>query len=249
MRQSLGETRSAFHRRHALISPDSHERVTLPAWPRCGLKNLITPALGADFSLFLVEADADTTIATPDTNVERFVLCQDGVVSVAINGNEPQMLVLEGYAFFPSNCAHRIILATGARVLVLERLYRPLANAPQPEPVVSEISALDAVPMKGDTRLMLQKLLPSGEGYDLEINIMDFAPGASLPYVETHFMEHGLVLLNGGGIYRLEDNWYPVDAHDVIWMGPFCPQWFGAIGHGNARYLIYKNWNRDPLQI
>ncbi len=101
--------------------------------------------------------------------------------------------------------------------------------------------------MKGDSRLMLQKLLPAGPEYDCEINIMDFSPGASLPYVETHFMEHGLVFLNGGGIYRLDDCWYPVEQGDVIWMGPFCAQWFGAIGQSNARYLIYKNWNRDPL--
>ncbi|PIL19770.1 hypothetical protein P775_13035 [Puniceibacterium antarcticum] len=247
MRQSFGETRSAFHRRHALISPDSHERVTLPAWPGCGLKHLITPALGADFSLFLVQADADATIAAPESGVERFVLRQDGAVSISIDGHDLQTLDHEGYAFFPCDCEHQISLSDGARILVLERRYQPLANAALPEPIVNKISTHEPVPMKGDTRLMLQKLLPSGDGYDLEINIMDFAPGASLPYVETHFMEHGLVLLNGGGIYRLEDNWYPVDANDAIWMGPYCPQWFGAIGHGHARYLIYKNWNRDPL--
>jgi (S)-ureidoglycine aminohydrolase len=59
-------------------------------------------------------------------------------------------------------------------------------------------------------------------------------------------MEHGLLFLNGGGIYRLGASWYPVEQGDVIWMGPFEPQWFGAIGKTNARYLIYKNWNRDP---
>jgi (S)-ureidoglycine aminohydrolase len=30
-------------------------------------------------------------------------------------------------------------------------------------------------------------------------------------------------------------------------MGPFCPQWFGAIGKRPAKYLIYKDWNRHPL--
>jgi len=43
-------------------------------------------------------------------------------------------------------------------------------------------------------------------------------------------MEHGLMMLEGGGIYRLGDSWYPVTAGDFIWMGPWCPQWFGAIG-------------------
>ncbi len=113
--------------------------------------------------------------------------------------------------------------------------------------MINAIGAHQAAPMKGDERVLLQKMIPETPAHDLEINIMDFPPGASLPYVETHFMEHGLVMLDGGGIYRLEEAWYPVAAGDAIWMGPFCPQWFGAIGRSNARYLIYKDWNRDPL--
>ena len=54
-------------------------------------------------------------------------------------------------------------------------------------------------------------------------------------------------MLEGGGIYRLGDSWYPVTAGDFIWMGPWCPQWFGAIGKAPAKYLIYKDWNRHPL--
>jgi (S)-ureidoglycine aminohydrolase len=65
--------------------------------------------------------------------------------------------------------------------------------------------------------------------------------------VETHVMEHGLLMLQGGGIYRLGDFWYPVAAGDFIWMGPYCPQWFGALGKTPAKYLIYKDWNRHPL--
>ena len=53
--------------------------------------------------------------------------------------------------------------------------------------------------------------------------------------------------VEAGGIYRLGDQWYPVTAGDFIWMGPFCPQWFGAIGKRPAKYLIYKDWNRSPL--
>lgn len=247
MRQSLGESRSAFHARHALISPDSHERVRLPLWPACDLIHLITPALGADFSLFLVEATETAEVGPPADTVARFVLRQAGTASVSIDGAAPHTLTDEGYAFLPAGCDHRLALEPGARLIVLERRYRPMTGAALPAPLTGAIPALDRSPMKGDDRLQLQKLLPEEAGFDMEVNVMDFAPGASLPYVETHFMEHGLILLDGGGIYRLEDAWYPVAAGDAIWMGPFCPQWFGAIGRGNARYLIYKNWNRDPL--
>ena len=83
--------------------------------------------------------------------------------------------------------------------------------------------------------------------FDFAVNTMTFQPGASLPMVEVHIMQHGLLMLDGGGIYQLGECWYPVTAGDFIWMAPYCPQWFGAIGKSPARYLIYKDWNRHPL--
>ncbi|MFM8365021.1 MAG: cupin domain-containing protein, partial [Verrucomicrobiota bacterium] len=64
--------------------------------------------------------------------------------------------------------------------------------------------------------------------------------------VEHHIMEHGLIMLAGQGVYRLEDEWYPVREGDVIWMAPYCPQWFVAMGDAPASYLYYKNVNRLP---
>ena len=80
----------------------------------------------------------------------------------------------------------------------------------------------------------------------MAVNTMTFQPGASLSMVEIHVMEHGLMMLEGGGIYRLGEHWYPVQEGDFIWMAPYCPQWFGALGKVPAKYLIYKDWNRHP---
>ena len=99
----------------------------------------------------------------------------------------------------------------------------------------------------GDEWLTVRKLLPEDPAFDFAVNTMTYAPGATLPMVEMHVMEHGLLMLEGGGIYRLDDCWYPVTAGDFIWMGPYCPQWFGALGKVPAKYLIYKDWNRHPL--
>jgi len=44
------------------------------------------------------------------------------------------------------------------------------------------------------------------------------SPGASLPCVETHFMEHGLLFLNGGGVYRLDDCRFPVAMTRSGWI-------------------------------
>ena len=59
-------------------------------------------------------------------------------------------------------------------------------------------------------------------------------------------MEHGLLYLAGQGIYRLDDEWYPVQEGDAIWMAPYCPQWFTAMGKEPAVYIYYKNTNRFP---
>ncbi len=95
--------------------------------------------------------------------------------------------------------------------------------------------------------LQVKCLLPDEMSFDFAVNTMVYQPGAALSMVEMHVMEHGLMMLEGGGIYRLGDSWYPVTAGDFIWMAPWCPQWFGAIGKVPAKYLIYKDWNRHPL--
>jgi glyoxylate utilization-related uncharacterized protein len=38
-------------------------------------------------------------------------------------------------------------------------------------------------------------------------------------------LRRGLMLLEGKGIYRLNDKWYSVQAGDVIWMAPYVTQW------------------------
>lgn len=246
MMNTLGLTRSRIAQRHALITPDSHEMVTLPDWAGAGLVHLVTPQTGAGFSLFLARAQDALCVSQCGAMHERFVLVRDGQVGIDTQCGR-KTLHKDDYAFLPAGYAHTLSADAGAELLVLERPYVPKADTPAPAAHFAAIGAVPSAPLKGDARLQVQKLLPEGPEWDMEINTMTFEPGASLPYVETHFMEHGLVMLDGGGIYRLEDDWYPVTAGDTIWMGAYCPQWFGAIGRENARYLIYKNWNRDPL--
>jgi (S)-ureidoglycine aminohydrolase len=54
-------------------------------------------------------------------------------------------------------------------------------------------------------------------------------------------------MLKGQGIYRLDADWHPVREGDVIWMAPFCPQWFTAMGKTPTSYIYYKDVNRAPM--
>ena len=53
--------------------------------------------------------------------------------------------------------------------------------------------------------LQVKCLLPDEMSFDFAVNTMVYQPGAALSMVEMHVMEHGLLMLEGGGIYRLGD--------------------------------------------
>ena len=120
---------------------------------------------------------------------------------------------------------------------------------PEPFNFMSNLSVF------GDTRTHVGArhalIAPDGHvpsvSFDMAVNIFNYQPGAHLPFVETHIMEHGLLMLEGKGVYRLEDSWYPVAEGDCIWMAAYCPQWFVAMGKTRASYLYYKNVNRPAF--
>lgn len=246
MRRQFGETRSVIGRRHALISDDSHEVTPMPGWPGARIVVVISPHMGARFSEFFADMPEGAAARAAAEGIERFVLVLEGAVTLTLDGDVHQ-LQRDAYALIPAGMAHEIRAVSAARLVVLEKMFVPLDGAPHPEAVIGSVETQPRRPMSDDGLLSVRKLLPVAERFDCEINVMEFQPGGSLAYVETHFVEHGLVMLDGGGVYRLDDDWFSVAAGDVIWMGPYCPQWFGALGTTPARYLIYKNWNRDPL--
>ena len=52
---------------------------------------------------------------------------------------------------------------------------------------------------------------------------MTYQPGAALSMVEVHIMEHGLLMLEGGGIYRLGDQLVPRHSRRLHLDGPILP--------------------------
>ena len=132
-------------------------------------------------------------------------------------------------------------------MLIFQKKFEPLAGANRPGVIVGHESKVAARPFLGNADARLQVLLPDKPEFDMAVNIFTYQPGATLPFVETHVMEHGLQMLRGQGIYRLDADWHPVQAGDVIWMAPYCPQWFVAMGKTPASYIYYKNVNRAPM--
>jgi (S)-ureidoglycine aminohydrolase len=241
---NLGQTRSARRADHLLLTPDTFVRAPLPGMRRCVAIVHAGPVIGAAFTQYTAEFEAGGELG--ETDVQRFIYVVEGNVRVETKGKKSGMGP-RGYAFLPGGSTHRVMAAGASRAAVIEKRYRPLDSLKPPAPIVSSEDAVSSNPLGGDADLQVKCLLPDTPAFDFAVNTMVYQPGAALSMVEMHVMEHGLLMLEGGGIYRLGDSWYPVAAGDFIWMAPWCPQWFGAIGKVPAKYLIYKDWNRHPL--
>jgi len=226
--QNLGFTRSAYRKDHLLLTPDTFVRAPLPGMVKCTAIVHAAPALGARFAQYSAEFEPGGKLGP--CSLQRFVYVLEGELNIGGPGC---------YAYQPEE-----VSAVGAaRAAVIEKEYVS-AQAAHPAPLNASEADIRPRPLGDDPDLEVRVLMPEDPAYDFAVNTMTFQPGASLPMVEIHVMEHGLLMLEGGGIYRLGDCWYPVTAGDFIWMAPYCPQWFGALGKQPARYLIYKDWNR-----
>jgi (S)-ureidoglycine aminohydrolase len=200
----------------------------------------IAPAGGAKFTQYTAEFEAGGTL--DPASVQRFVYVLDGEVTAG-----SRSLASGEYAYFPAGSKEILSAARPTRAAVIEKPYQALAGTSAPAFVTGKESAIAGQPFMGDDALHVRALIPADPAFDFMMTTMTFQPGATLPMVEIHVMEHGLLMLTGEGIYRLGQHWYPVAAGDFIWMGPYCPQWFGALGKTPAKYLLYKDWNRHPL--
>jgi (S)-ureidoglycine aminohydrolase len=204
----------------------------------------IGPALGARFTQYTAEFEPGGQLGP--TSAQRFLYLLEGAIRLEAAGQQ-QSLGPRGFAYVPEQVSHRVTATRASRAAVIEKPYQPLDSAPGPQLIVSSEDAVASSALNDDPDLQVKCLLPDHPSFDFAVNTMTYQPGAALSMVEMHIMEHGLLMLDGGGIYRLGDSWYPATAGDFIWMGPWCPQWFGAIGKKPAKYLIYKDSNRHPL--
>ena len=241
---NLGQTRSSHQRNHLLLTPDAFVRTTLPGMKNASAIVHVGPALGAAFTEYTVEFEPQGQLGP--AVAQRFLYVLEGAISLEADGKRHE-LGARGYAYLCEGFAHRAVARQKSRVVVIEKPYLTVENLAAPRLLVSSEDAIASHALDGDADLQVKCLLPDEPQFDFAVNTMVYQPGAALSMVEMHVMEHGLLMLEGGGIYRLGDSWYPVTAGDFIWMAAWCPQWFGAIGKKPAKYLIYKDWNRHPL--
>jgi (S)-ureidoglycine aminohydrolase len=232
--------------RHALIAPDGRVPSSVPGIAAESCVVVISPAMGAALTQLLVTFGRGGAIRRPGDEQETAAYVMAGGGGLELGGRRSACRA-GTYFFAPAGAAWRFTdPLPGTQLTLFQKRFNPLVGVPAPPPVVGRAARVKGRPFLGDPDARLQVLLPDTPSFDLAMNIFTYQPGATLPFVETHVMEHGLIMLAGQGVYRLDDSWYPVGPGDAIWMAPYCPQWFVAMGKSPASYLYYKDVNRAP---
>lgn len=246
MNELFGSTRDVVKERYALRTPSGFVPSYLPGWNQCVCIIQISPAMGANFCQFLITLAANGEGWGNAGDTEYFAYVLQGKCAVKL-GSEIHALTVGSYVFIPAHIDFHFNEADpGTQLLIFQKRFELLAGVNKPSAGVGHEKGVPGNPFLGNDDARLQVLLPDQPDYDMAVNIFTYQPGATLPFVETHIMEHGLVMLRGQGVYRLDADYYPVAEGDVIWMAPYCPQWFVAMGRTPASYIYYKNVNRAP---
>ena len=201
----FGSLRTVVHERYALLTPESFVPSTLPGWSDTVCFVQISPAMGAKFSQTLVTMNP-ASIGGGQTGMhELFAYVLQGQCTISF-GAKKSSLAAGHHVYVPPQ---RDYLFGGAaadtRLLLFERAYAALEGTAAPQSLIGNASDITGQPFLGDPDARLQVLLPDQPAFDMAVNIFTYQPGAMLPFVESHIMEHGLLMLSGEGIYRLGD--------------------------------------------
>jgi (S)-ureidoglycine aminohydrolase len=223
----------------------------LPDWTNTRTWILNRPVAGGatTFAQYLIEVapGGGSTDPEPEAGVESFVFLLQGALTLTLGGVTHE-LAPGGFAFLPPG-SQWAVANTGAELAKFQWIRKKYEPLPGHTPQALVGNEQDIVPgaMPGtDNKWRTTRMLPTDDmAYDMHVNIVTFEPGASIPFAETHVMEHGLYVLEGKAVYRLNQDWVEVQEGDYMSLRAFCPQACYAGGPGNFRYLLYKDVNRQ----
>jgi len=252
--------RAVFTEAYAVIPRGVLSDITaslLPFWTATRAWVLARPLSGfaETFSQYLMEVMPGGGSERPDDAPEAqhalFVL--DGAPVVDIDGTA-HALSPGGFAYVPPGVAWRprVPGPAPARLHWIRKAHVAVDGLGRPNPVVANEHDIAPVPMPdtGGVWATTRFVDPADLRHDMHVTIVTLQPGGTIPFCETHVMEHGLYVLEGKGVYRLNRDWVEVEAGDFLWLRAFCPQACYAGGPGPFRYLLYKDVNRHaPLAL
>jgi (S)-ureidoglycine aminohydrolase len=223
----------------------------LPFWDRTRLWVLSRPLSGfaETFSQYIMEVQpgGGSDQPEPEADAEGVFFVVEGEITVTLDG-EAHILTPGGYAYLPpaSGWTVRNDGKEVARFHWVRKAYDFVEGLDAPDPLFLNEKEIAPTPMPdtGGTWATTRFVDPADLRHDMHVTVVTFEPGGLIPFEETHVMEHGLYVLEGKAVYKLNKDWVEVEAGDYMWLRAFCPQACYAGGPGRFRYLLYKDVNR-----
>ena len=223
----------------------------LPFWENTRAWVLARPLSGfaETFSQYIMEVGprGGSDKPEPDAGAEGVFFVVEGELTIRLGG-KAHVMRPGGYAYIPPASPFSVKNESGEAVRFhwIRKAYEAVEGLDAPEAFVTNEQDIAPTPMP-DTEgkwATTRFVDPEDMRHDMHVTIVTLEPGAVIPFAETHVMEHGLYVLEGKAVYRLNQDWVEVEAGDFMWLRAFCPQACYAGGPGKFRYLLYKDVNR-----
>ncbi|QFT95843.1 hypothetical protein FIU85_00875 [Roseovarius sp. THAF8] len=250
--------RAVFTEAYAVIPHGTMSDIVtskLPFWDKARFWVLARPLSGfaETFSQYIAEVQPGGGSDRPETEtgVEAVLFVVDGTLRLTLDGVAHEMGA-GGYAYIPpgTDWQLRVPGPAPARFHWIRKAYQAVDGIDAPPALVTNEADVAPTAMPDtDGRWATTRFVdPDDLRHDMHVTIVTLQPGAVIPFAETHVMEHGLYVLQGKAVYRLNQDWVEVEAGDFMWLRAFCPQACYAGGPEPFRYLLYKDVNRHmPL--
>jgi (S)-ureidoglycine aminohydrolase len=225
----------------------------LPAWNHTRAWILARPLSGfaETFCQYIVEVMpcGGTDNPEPDPDAQAILFVVEGTLDLVIDGVSHE-LTEGGYAYIPADTKWSAKNSSSAKTGFhwIRKAYEAVDGIDKPTAFVTSDDEVDPfiMPDTNGVWSTTRFVEPDDMRHDCHVNIVTFQPGGVIPFEETHVMEHGLYVLQGKAVYKLNDEWIEVEAGDFMWLRAYCPQACYAAGPEPFRYLLYKDVNRHP---
>jgi len=223
----------------------------LPGWDKTRLWIIARPMTGFSetFSQYVMEVAPGGGSDAPenDASVQSVLFFTEGSATLTTPGKTHD-LTPGSYAYIPAGSDWSLHNngSQNACFHWVRKIWEPAPSTEKPTLLVLNDKDIAPTPMP-DTNgawATTRFVDPNDLRHDMHVTVVTFQPGGVIPFEETHVMEHGLYVLEGKAVYKLNQDWVEVEAGDFMWLRAFCPQACYAAGPGPFRYLLYKDVNR-----
>ena len=254
--RDLASDRAIFTDAYAVLPRGTMRDIVtsrLPFWDDSRFWILARPLSGfaETFSHYIAEIGpgGGSDQPEPDSTAEGALFVVYGRVRLTVDG-ATHALDAGGYAYLPagSSWTLRNDGSNTACFHWIRKRYERVPGLEAPAAVIAHDRETEAEAMPDTDGAWATTCFVDAEDlrHDMHVNIVTLQPGATIPFAETHVMEHGLYVLQGKALYVLNRDPVEVEAGDYMWLRAFCPQSCFAAGTEPFRYLLYKDVNRHP---